>query len=150
MQLQGYCYSIYSFSLHICLMVSFFVLYIDIITFIIAGKLQVSNAFDSSLLLLNPDISEAQALNQMYVKVIFLNCTYMLPNSEFCFYHLGFMVMITLLMFTNLRKHARNGHNIHSEPFKKWNTRIRFILICFSKIYWKFYKKFVKVSSFDM
>ncbi|KAG2256398.1 hypothetical protein Bca52824_075692 [Brassica carinata] len=30
------------------------------------GKLQVSNAFDSSLLLLNPDISEAQALNQMF------------------------------------------------------------------------------------
>ncbi|CAN7106039.1 unnamed protein product [Brassica rapa subsp. narinosa] len=35
-------------------------------------ELQVSNAFDSSLVLLNPDIKEAQALKNMQVHLIII------------------------------------------------------------------------------
>ncbi|CAN7050890.1 unnamed protein product [Brassica rapa subsp. trilocularis] len=36
------------------------------------GELQVSNAFDSSLVLLNPDIKEAQTLKNMQVHLIII------------------------------------------------------------------------------
>ncbi|KAH0893720.1 hypothetical protein HID58_056149 [Brassica napus] len=38
------------------------------------GELQVSNAFDTSLVLINPDIKEAKSLKQMYADILGGNC----------------------------------------------------------------------------
>lgn len=37
------------------------------------GKIQVSNAFDCSLVLINPSIEEARALNRRYLNIILHN-----------------------------------------------------------------------------